>query len=144
MSQRNFMSHIGIAVANLEEAINRYEMLTDNHNPHIAEVPDQKVKVAIFSTETENSSSDGGRIELVSPTSDDSPIAKFIQKKGEGLHHICIYVDDLDKKLAELKSAGARLIDESPRIGAEGTRIAFVHPSTTGGVLIELEERSSL
>ena len=141
MSHRNLISHVGIAVADIEEAINRYSMLTGDSKPQVSEVPDQKVKVAIFSAETEDGSSYGGNIELVAPTSDDSPIAKFIGKKGEGLHHICIYVDNLDEKIAELKSSGVRLIDGSPRIGAEGSRIAFVHPSSTNGVLIELEER---
>ncbi|HKK20503.1 MAG TPA: VOC family protein, partial [candidate division Zixibacteria bacterium] len=71
----------------------------------------------------------------------DSPVARFIAKRGEGLHHICIYVDDINAKLAELKSAGVKLIDETPRVGAEGHLIAFVHPSGMNGVLIELEQR---
>jgi methylmalonyl-CoA/ethylmalonyl-CoA epimerase len=132
------ISHIGIAVADLNEAIQRYRLLTGDSNPKIETVPDQKVKVAIFSG---GDKSTAGRIELVAATSPDSPIARFVDKRGEGLHHVCIYVDNLDTRLAELKAAGVRLIDELPRIGAEGGRIAFVHPSAGNGVLIELEER---
>ena len=131
------ISHIGVAVADLDEAIQRYSKLTGDTSPKIETVPDQKVKVAIFSG---GETSAGGRIELVAATSPDSPIARFIERRGEGLHHICIYVDDIDARLAELKAAGIRLIDETPRTGAEGGRIAFVHPSAGNGVLIELEE----
>ena len=135
------ISHVGIAVADFEEAVSRYRILTGDDQPHIIEVADQKVKVAIFSPNSSSSEPAGGRIELVSPTSDSSTVAGFLKKKGEGLHHICIYVDNLDDKLAELKLSGVRLIDESPRVGAEGNRIAFVHPVGMNGVLIELEER---
>lgn len=132
------ISHIGVAVADLDEAIGRYRLLTGQAAPMVESVPDQKVRVAIFSDGNE---SGGGRIELVAASSPDSPIARFIERRGEGLHHICLYVDDLDQRLAELKAAGVRLIDETPRIGAEGGRIAFVHPSGCNGVLVELEER---
>ena len=134
----SLISHIGVAVADLDEAISRYRLLTGGPGPKIESVPDQKVKVAIFS---EGSESSGGRIELVAATSPDSPIARFVERRGEGLHHICIYVDDLNSRLAELKKAGVKLIDETPRAGAEGGLIAFVHPSSCNGVLIELEER---
>ena len=137
--KNEIISHIGIAVLNLEDAISKYKIITGDNNPHITEVPDQKVKVAIFSADT-NENSSGGRIELLAPTSDDSPIAKFLTKRGEGLHHICIYVNDIEKKLAEFKDNGAKLIDESPRIGAEGNKIAFIHPASANGVLIELEQ----
>lgn len=134
--QSDLISHIGIAVADLEKSIPVYELLTGNKVGAITEVADQKVRVAIFGGHG------NARIELVAPTSPDSPIARFIEKRGEGIHHICIYVENLDQRLAELKAAGVRLIDEKPRIGADGTRIAFVHPSGAGGVLLELEERS--
>jgi methylmalonyl-CoA/ethylmalonyl-CoA epimerase len=134
------ISHIGIAVADLEQAINRYRALTGQDEPVLEEVPDQKVKVAIFSDPSNDDSIKGGRIELVAATASDSPIARFIAKRGEGLHHICFYVDDLEKKLSELKAAGIKLIDEIPRTGAEGKKIAFVHPSGMHGVLIELLE----
>lgn len=83
----------------------------------------------------------GGRIELVAPTSPESPIAKYLSKRGEGLHHICLYVEDIEARLEAMKAEGCRLIDETPRIGAEGNRIAFVHPASGNGVLIELEEK---
>ena len=129
------ISHIGIAVSDLEKAIYKYSIITNDKNPEVCEVTDQKVKVAIFKKGRSES-----RIELVAPTSEDSPVAKFIEKKGEGLHHICIYVDDIKSKLEQLKQAGIRLIDETPKIGTEGNLIAFVHPKDTNGVLIELEQ----
>jgi methylmalonyl-CoA/ethylmalonyl-CoA epimerase len=137
---RPLISHIGIAVADLDQAIRRYRMITGQQEPVIVEVADQKVRVAIFSGSGGHENELGGRIELVTTTAPDSPIASFIAKKGEGLHHICIYVEDIEQKLSELKAAGVRLIDEIPRIGAEGSKIAFVHPSNMNGVLIELEE----
>lgn len=131
------ISHVGIAVENLDAAITRYRLLLGADPVHVIDVPDQKVRVAIFPA----SGYPGGRIELLQAMSPDSAIARFISKRGEGLHHLCIYVDDIERKLEELKTAGFQLIDESPRIGAEGNRIAFVHPGSANGVLIELEER---
>lgn len=131
------VSHVGIAVRDLEAAIRQYTLLLGNPPVQVEDVPDQKVRVAIFA-----GSAAGGRVELLSPTSPDSPISRFLERKGEGLHHICVYVEDIEKRLAELKTSGVRLIDETPRIGAEGHRIAFVHPSGMNGVLVELEERS--
>jgi len=128
------VSHVGIAVRDLDSAIKSYEILTGAQNPAIENVESEKVKVAMFS-------SGGGRIELLAATSEDSPIAKFINNRGEGLHHICIYVDDIESKLRELKEAGIKVIDETYRRGAEGKKIAFVHPQNLNGVLIELEER---
>ncbi|MCK4632247.1 MAG: methylmalonyl-CoA epimerase [candidate division Zixibacteria bacterium] len=134
---RNAVSHVGIAVVDLDEAVLKYAGLLGSNKHVVTEVSDQKVKVAMFAPDDSGAT----RIELLAATSPDSPIAKYLKKRGEGLHHICIYVDDIDSRLAELKSAGVRLIDETPRIGAEGNRIAFVHPSGANGVLIELEER---
>ena len=136
----SLISHTGIAVADFDSAVARYKLLTGDTAPLITEVPDQKVRVAIFKRPGGDIHA-GGRIELVAATSADSPIAKFIAQRGEGLHHICIYVDDIEARLRELKDDGVRLIDETPRIGAEGNRIAFVHPAGAGGVLLELEER---
>ena len=96
------------------------------------------VRVALF--ETENVV--GGHIELLAATDPDNSIARFLERHGEGLHHVCIYVDDIEQRLAEMKAAGMRLIDEKPRLGALGNRIAFVHPESSHGVLIELEERT--
>jgi methylmalonyl-CoA/ethylmalonyl-CoA epimerase len=134
---RSLISHVGIAVVDFDAAIERFQLLIGKEPDHVTEVDDQKVKVAMFAGESEDSS----RIELVAPTTPDSPVAAFLQKKGEGLHHLCIYVDDIEATLARLKSAGMRLIDEIPRTGAEGNLIAFVHPSDMNGVLIELEQK---
>ena len=135
---QTLLSHIGIAVSDLDKTVSRYHLLIGIEPEKSIEVADQKIRVAIFSGGGE---SDGDRIELMEATSPDSSIAKFIKRKGEGLHHICFYVDDIDSKLADLKKSGVQLIDEVPRIGAEGNRIAFIHPSDGNGVLIELEER---
>lgn len=131
---KTLVSHIGIAVKDLDSAIKSYEILTGSRISEVENVESEKVKVAMFS-------SVGGRIELLAATSEDSPIAKFINNRGEGLHHICIYVDDIESKLRELKKAGIKVIDETYRPGAEGKKIAFVHPQNLNGVLIELEER---
>ena len=131
---KTLVSHVGIAVRDLDSAIKSYEVLTGCPISKVENVESEKVKVAMFS-------SVGGRIELLAATSEDSPIAKFINNRGEGLHHICIYVDDIESKLRELKKAGIKVIDETYRLGAEGKKIAFVHPQNLNGVLIELEER---
>lgn len=131
------ISHVGIAVKDFEKALHKYSLLIGEDKPEIHDVASQKVKAAIFKG---GCCGGGARVELVTPTTDDSPIAKFLEAKGEGLHHICIYVENIETKLAELKEAGVRLIDEVPRIGAEGNKIAFVHPKDMNGVLVELEE----
>ena len=133
------ISHIGIAVADIDAAVKNFGLVTGGCSPEVREVADQKVRVAMFSRGGSHGS--GDRIELVAPTSPDSPVARFIDKKGEGLHHICLYVEDIRRTLAELKGAGVKLIDESPRKGAEGNLIAFIHPSSMNGVLIELEQK---
>lgn len=135
--KKSLVSHVGIAVRDFEKSINIYAILTGDHKPVIETVSSENVKVAIFSGSDKNA----GRVELVSATSENSPIATFINKRGEGLHHVCVYVDDIKSKLSELKKAGVKLIDETHRIGAEGKKIAFVHPENLNGVLIELEER---
>ena len=135
--ENSLISHVGIAVTDLDQAIKKYSLLFNENNPAIHDVQDQKVKVAIFDG---GSLKGGSRIELVAATNHASPIAKFIDKNGEGLHHICIYVENIEKKLIELQEAGVQLIDKIPRIGAEGNKIAFVHPADLNGVLIELEE----
>ena len=141
MDKSSLISHVGIAVKDLDAAMKQYALLAGHAADMIEEVPEQKVRVAMFAASGANAHEAGGRVELLTATSDDSPIAKFIERKGEGLHHICIYVSDIERKLTELKAAGVRLIDETPRIGAGGCRIAFVHPAGANGVLIELEER---
>ena len=127
------IDHVGIAVKNLEEAIKVWEGLGLKVD-EIEEVPDQKVRTAIIHIGE-------SRIELLEPTAEDSPIAKFIAKRGEGIHHIALGVTNIEEHLRELKEKGYRLIDEEPRIGAGGAKIAFVHPKAVTGVLLELCER---
>ncbi|WP_297091365.1 methylmalonyl-CoA epimerase [Thermococcus sp.] len=127
------IDHVGIAVKNLDEAIKVWEGLGLKVE-EIEEVPDQKVRTAIIHVGE-------SRIELLEGTSEDSPIAKFIAKRGEGIHHIALGVDNIEEHLEKLKAEGYRLIDEKPRIGAGGAKIAFVHPKAVTGVLLELCER---
>lgn len=125
------ISHIGIAVSSIEEAAPFYRDVLGMEYEGAETVAEQKVKVAFFAVGE-------SRIELLEATSPDSPVAKFLEKNGPGVHHIAYEVADLEQRLAQLKSAGVRLIDESPRLGAHHTRIAFLHPKTSGGVLTEL------
>jgi methylmalonyl-CoA epimerase len=124
------ISHIGIAVKNLEAGIAFYEKLGLKLEG-IEEVPSQKVRVAFLPC-------GDTRIELLEPTSEDSPVARFIEKKGEGVHHIAFAVDDLPQALQNVEEGGVRLIDKEPRPGAHNADIAFLHPKSTYGVLIEL------
>jgi methylmalonyl-CoA/ethylmalonyl-CoA epimerase len=127
------IDHIGIAVERIENWIGFYRDILGLEYNGSEEVAAQKVRVA-FLTIGES------RIELLEPTSPDSPIAGFLEKRGGGLHHIALKVDDIEEALARHKEAGAQLIDETPRTGAHGTRIAFIHPKASGGVLLELCE----
>lgn len=127
------IEHIGIAVENMDEAISLYENVFGLKCYAIEEVADQKVKTAFFKVGQT-------KIELLESTSPDGPIGKFIEKKGEGIHHIAFAVEGLQEALEEVKSKGVRLIDETPRAGAEGLNIAFLHPKSTHGVLTELCE----
>jgi methylmalonyl-CoA epimerase len=134
------LDHIGIAVRSLEAGAKIYQTLGLTIE-HTEVVETQKVKTAFLSVGDAN-------LELLEPTSPDSPIAKFIEKRGEGIHHICLRVDDIDAHLEQLKAEGYRLINEAPVPGAHGCRVAFLHPAAGNGVLIELsspgnpEERS--
>jgi len=132
------IEHIGVAVEDLKKAAEIFSDILGREPSGSEEVADQKVKVVFFTSEED---SESGRIELVSPTDDKSPIKKFIDKQGGGLHHLALRVKNIETKLAELKSKGYRLIDDKPRLGAEGKKIAFLHPSSTGGILIELMEK---
>ena len=125
------INHIGIATKGIDEALKFWSDALGLDNVHTEIVVDQKVKVAMLPLGE-------SRIELLEPTSDDSPISKFLAKRGPGIHHIAVEVADIEAALATLKSQGMRLIDESPRVGAEGCLVAFVHPASTGGVLLEL------
>ncbi|MCK4342494.1 MAG: methylmalonyl-CoA epimerase [Phycisphaerae bacterium] len=124
------IDHFGIAVQSIEEASRFYRDALGLEPGGIEEVPEQKVRVAFFPLGEV-------RIELLEPTAADSPIARFLEKRGPGLHHVAYLVDDLPATLAALKSAGVRLIDETPRAGAHGMKIAFAHPKSTAGVLTE-------
>jgi methylmalonyl-CoA/ethylmalonyl-CoA epimerase len=136
------ISHIGIAVADLDSAIKNFGLVAGGGVSEVCEVADQQVRVAMISG-AGDSGGHGTCLELVAPTSAGSPVARFIEKRGEGLHHICLYVENIRQVLQELKEAGISLIDEAPRVGAEGHLIAFIHPSSMNGVLIELEEMAS-
>lgn len=128
------INHLGIATKGIEEALKFWEDALGLENIHTETVEDQKVRVAMLPIgET--------RIELLEPTSADSPISKFLEKRGGGIHHIAVEVEDIEESLAKLKSSGMRLIDETPRIGAEGCLVAFVHPSSANGVLLELTQK---
>lgn len=131
------VNHLGIAVRSLEEQRPFYERVLGATFEGIEEVADQKVRVAFYLV---GPPGHVVRLELLEPTAPDSPIAAFLEKKGEGLHHVAYTVDDLDARLSELKREGVRLIDEKPRTGAHHTRIAFLHPKASQGVLTELCE----
>lgn len=125
------VDHIGIAVRSIADRRDFYEHLLGAEFETIEEVPTQKVRVAFFKVGEI-------RLELLEPTDSTSTIAAFLEKRGEGLHHLAYRVDDIEQRLAELKARDVRLIDEAPRSGAHGTRIAFLHPKVSGGVLTEL------
>jgi methylmalonyl-CoA/ethylmalonyl-CoA epimerase len=127
------LDHIGIAVANLDEALAFYRDALGLEIGHAEEVASQRVR-ATFVGLGEGQAA----IELLEATAEDSPIAKFVAKRGPGLHHITLRVDDLGAALAMLKARGVRLIDEMPRPGANGSLVAFIHPSAAHGVLVEL------
>ena len=125
------IDHIGIAVKSLSEALKVYEGAIGLSVGGYDQVDEQGVRVAMLKI-------GDSRIELLEPTGPESPITKFMTKRGEGIHHIAVEVEDIEKTLETLKAAGVRLIDNAPRRGAHNTRIAFIHPSSTHGVLLEL------
>ena len=125
------IEHLGIAVKSIEEALPYYENVLGLKCYSIEEVPDQKVRTAFMMVGQT-------KLELLEPTSDESPIAKFIEKRGEGIHHIAFCVEDANEALADAASKGIKLIDEKARKGAEGLNIGVVHPKSTMGVLTEV------
>jgi methylmalonyl-CoA epimerase len=129
------LDHIGIAVSNLSEALAFYRDALGLEVESPEEVPSQRVR-AHFIPVGESA------IELLEATTEDSPIARYVGKRGPGLHHITLRVDDIEAALAQLRARGVRLIDETPRAGAHGSRVAFVHPSSAHGVLIELTQKA--
>ena len=129
--------HVAIAVNSIDEAERIYETALGLKVAHREVVEDQKVKTSMLLPER-----GGSATELLEPLSPDSPISKFLEKRGEGIHHICFAVDDIELALERLKAEGVRLIDETPRVGAYNSRVAFIHPKAMNGVLIELAELS--
>ena len=128
------IDHIGIAVSDIESSLKFYRDVLGLNFEGTEVVEEQKVKIAFLPLGE-------GEFELLESTEEEGPIAKFIEKKGEGIQHIALRVDNIEEALAELKSNGIKLIDEEPRKGAGGAKIAFLHPKATGGVLLELCER---
>ena len=128
------IDHIGIATRGIDETARFWREALNLDITETEEVAEQRVRVAMLGIGE-------SRIELLEATSDDSPISKFLEKRGPGIHHIAVRVDDIRGALARLKQHGARLIDEEPRMGARGCLVAFVHPSSTGGVLLELVQQ---
>jgi methylmalonyl-CoA/ethylmalonyl-CoA epimerase len=134
--QTTHVEHIGIAVKNLEEAIRFYESALGLKCYNIETVPEQKVRTAFFMVGQT-------KIELLESTDPEGPLGKFIEKRGEGIHHIAFAVDDLNDSLSQIEKKGIKLIDTKPRKGAEGLNIAFLHPKYTFGVLTELCEKAT-
>lgn len=128
------LDHIGIAVRSIDEALEFYSSSLGLQSRGRETVEDQAVQVAMLAV-------GDSQLELLEPTNGDSPVGRFIAKRGEGIHHICLEVENLEAVLAQLRASNIRLIDESPRCGAEGRKIAFLHPSSGHGVLIELVEK---
>lgn len=127
------IDHIGIAVEKIETWLGYYRDVLGLEYLGSEEVPDQKVRVAFLKIGE-------SKFELLEPTSQDSPIASFLEKRGGGIHHIAVVVDDIDEALTRHRVAGAKLIDSEARIGAHNMKIAFIHPKSSGGVLLELCE----
>ena len=128
------LDHIGIAVKNLDDALEIYESILGLEVEKIRAFEEQKVKIAfVLAGET--------RIELLEPMDKEGPVARFIEKRGEGVHHLAFTVTDIEVSLLEMKDKGIAVIDEKPRIGAEGFKIAFLHPKSTKNVLVELCEK---
>ena len=125
------INHIGVAVTSLDEALPFYRDMLGMAFLGIEEVAEQKVKVAMLQVGE-------SKIELLEPTSPESPVAKFLEKNGPGIHHVAYEVEDIEGAIARLEGDGARMIDRTPRTGAHGARIAFVHPKSSNGVLTEL------
>jgi methylmalonyl-CoA/ethylmalonyl-CoA epimerase len=127
------IDHIGVAISDLGESLKFFQDALGLELEPPEDVPSQRVRAHFLQAGE-------ATVELVEPSSDESPIAKFITKRGPGLHHLCLRVDDIVAALAELKAKGVRLIDETPRPGAHHSLVAFIHPSSTHGVLVELKQ----
>jgi methylmalonyl-CoA/ethylmalonyl-CoA epimerase len=131
------VDHIGIAVRSLENTLPFYTDVLNLPLLGIEEVDTQRVRVAFLQA-------GGTKLELLEPTSEESPIAKFIEKRGEGIHHVALGVDSIEDRIIEMKEKGIRMIDDQPRLGAGGANIAFMHPKSASGVLVELCEKKGM
>lgn len=136
-----YIDHIGIAAKHLDDNSTFWRLIGLVQGEHDETVEDQGVTTRFFSTSSQNEEAPVAKIELLEPTGEDTPIGKFLTKRGPGVQQICFSVGNLTGLLAHLAENGVRLIDETPRLGAGGKMIAFVHPSSTGGVLVELSQR---
>lgn len=130
--------HIAIAVKNIAESEKLYSNILGLDVKHRETVKEQGVNTVML----QPGSGEGTAIELLEPIDENSPVAKFLEKRGEGIHHICFFVNDIESTLADLKRKGVRLIDEEPRVGAYNAKVAFIHPKSLNGVLVELAEIS--
>jgi methylmalonyl-CoA epimerase len=127
------IDHLGIAVRDLAASEKKFSLLLGAAPKGREEVASEQVRVSFFAVGE-------SRFELLEPTGPDSPIAKFLDKRGEGIHHVCLHVDDIEREIARLKGAGFEFVGAAPRVGAGGHRVAFVHPRSAGGILVELAE----
>lgn len=133
MSEEPKIDHVGIAVKSLERAAGLYAELLGEEPAGREEVPGEGVEVAFFGR-------GGGRVELLEPTDDESAVARFLERRGPGIHHVCLRVEDVEAAVERATAAGAELVPPGIRTGAGGSRVAFLHPRSTGGVLLELTE----
>ncbi|MCJ7681068.1 MAG: methylmalonyl-CoA epimerase [Candidatus Aminicenantes bacterium] len=130
------LDHIGIAVKDMENGLNRWKTLLNSVDAVIEEIPERGIKAAHLEIPG------GGSVELVEPLTSDSPVAKFLETRGEGIHHLCFEVEDLEAAMKDLKEKGIRFMTDRPVCGAGGSRIVFAHPRDLGGVLVELKEKA--
>lgn len=131
------IDHIAVLVSDLEAPLAFWRDALGMELTHVQDVPAEMAKIAFLPT-------GGSEIELVQPTTDDSGLAKYLEKRGAGMHHICLEVDDIEGMLAQLKEKGVQLINETPRINSEGKKYAFIHPKSAFGVMVELYELPAL
>jgi len=133
MSHIKSVNHVAVVVDDMEKALSFWKDALGMHMHELRDVPAEKSQVAFLPL-------GGSEVELVMPTSDDSGIAKYLARRGPGMHHICLEVDDIEGMLEQLRAKEVRLINEEPRSSADGKKYAFIHPESTGGVLVELYE----
>jgi methylmalonyl-CoA epimerase len=131
------IDHVAIVVRDVDAALRVYRDVLGLPLQRVEEVPAEKVKVAFLPLPQGD-----GEVELVQPTADDTGIARFLEKRGEGMHHICFEVDDIQTAMADMAAKGLQILEEKPRLGSQGQKYVFIHPKTAHGVLIELYERS--